>query len=161
MKFAALKLTAAIAALCASTGLAAAEPVAPTLMVLNVAVDLSGITGDKGTFTVVCKVTEANNLKQNFIDGHTEVDLIHDNINGQYVARYQGTVRVEMKEQYVPPQFNFAKLNTYWCQASMTSDQTKTWSDLPIISGPLPKVSVAVPLATAAKVFDAPALTGQ
>jgi hypothetical protein len=107
-----------------------------TVMVLNVGVDISGVTGDNGNFTVVCHVSEHGKVKQNFLDGHTQTQLLHDNVNGTYVARYQGSVRVEMNRQFGSPQYDFAKLDTYYCNIAMLADGM---TSQPSITGSLPK----------------------
>ena len=43
-----------------------------------------------------------------------------------------------MKELYVPPAFNFAKLDTYYCALQMQADGINVSSNDPVFSGPLP-----------------------
>jgi hypothetical protein len=123
---------------------AAAGDAAQTLMVLNVSVDISNVTGDNGTFLVVCKVTQGNAVKQNFLDGHAFGNLIHDQVNGQYVARFNGVVRVEMKEDFIPPAFDLAKLDSYYCRLQMQADGNTNSANNPTINGPLPAPGDAV-----------------
>ena len=65
--------------------------------------------------------------------------------NGEYVAHYKGTIQVPMKELYVPPAFNFAKLDTYYCALQMQADGINVSSNDPVISGPLPAPTATSP----------------
>jgi len=141
--FSALALAGILGALNAGSPASADDATLPTLMTLNVAVDVSNVTGDNGSFLIVCKVVQHQDVKQNFLDGHANGTLVHDQVNGQYVAHYKGTIQVPMKEQFVPPAYDFAKLDAYSCVLQMQADGISTWSDYPAINGPLPAASAA------------------